>query len=312
VVNRQKSEEQLKTDIFCTYILFFNESSSDRRKVNFGRLCDLIFRWCKGYLYQKEADEMRVEIVETVINIVKLQKEEKYFFGYLKKSLDNARAQYFNNRVLGPITELKSYKGKKIKDINKILEMNQSNRGIKLSEDERLHLLSTYYEWDEKSTRECLKLLDMLDQKFFDGLGPNADNKDQTDFLDFKVSSPYIPDASTDPQDEYFTKLDGIADKEIIEQVLQDTQNRTRECYRSLFTAYCINKSLLTEHLIPLLDNKILEDYQKKKEKPKQHEIYQKYHPEIQKEGAEALSSKMIKDFLKKIRTAMENSKKPL
>jgi hypothetical protein len=115
-----------------------------------------------------------------------------------------------------------------------------------------------------------------------------------------------MENVSFNPQDEYFAKLDMQKAKDVLEKVLQDCQERSRECYRSLFTAYCIDKSMIIDELIPLLDNKILETYQRDGKKPNKYEIYLKYHPEAQKASAEAIASKMTKEFLAKLQVALE------
>jgi hypothetical protein len=111
--------------------------------------------------------------------------------------------------------------------------------------------------------------------------------------------------ASTDPQDELLAKLDMQDLKNALELVLQKVQKKTRECYRSLFTAYCIDKLVNFEVLAPLLDRKILETHRKGEKKPTQHEIYIKYHPGTKKTSAEARASQMSTDFLEKLNTAL-------
>ena len=111
-----------------------------------------------------------------------------------------------------------------------------------------------------------------------------------------------------DPQDEYFAKLDTMKLRESLEYVFQNTQDRTRNCYRSLFTAYCIDKSIDFEELTPLLDREILEIHRKNGKKLKQREIYLKYHPEVKEESASVRASEMTKDFFKKLSTALDKN----
>jgi hypothetical protein len=114
----------------------------------------------------------------------------------------------------------------------------------------------------------------------------------------------YTGGVSTNTQDELLSKLDIQDLKDALEKVLQNCQDRTRECYRSLFTAYCINNSKDFEVLAPLLDREILE-HQNDGKKPKQYEIYMRHHPEAEKKSAEAIAAKMTKDFLEKLKTAL-------
>ena len=171
-----------------------------------------------------------------------------------------------------------------MKLIKDIVAYKESYAGRKLIETERSYYISEIFSATEYS--ELLKL-------------KNAGS--------FEIKSVFMENESTDPQEEFFTKLGLMEIRNVLEKILQGTQDRTRECYRSLFTAYCINKSMLIEDLIPLLDNEILEAYRNDGEKPKQREIYLKYHPEVQKESAGVRASDMTKDFLRKIHTALIN-----
>jgi len=82
-----------------------------------------------------------------------------------------------------------------------------------------------------------------------------------------------------------------------VEAVLGRKQERSRDCYRALFTLYCNG----LEELSPVLDNEILNAFQENRQLPKQYEIYMKYHPTAQKNAAEAMASKNIKEFIKEL-----------
>ena len=290
MAKQQKTEDQLKADIFNVYTRYLDEPSSDRRQVYFVQLCDFIFRWCKNYLYKKDTDEMGVEITKTVLSIIKIRKEEMDFFGYLINSLGNAQKQYNRSSVKG-FTKAPRI----LKNIEKILSEREGNIGRKLSANERVHCLCNWYSWPEKKSLEWLKL---LDRKFEgdDELG-NENPKN-------------VPIVTIGIEDDFITRLDVRVVKEALEHLLQNTQDRTRECYRSLFTMYCIDKSMVAEDLIPLLDNEIFEAYRKDGKKPNNYEIYLKYHPEVKKESAWVRASDMLNAFLKKLRTAAALNKK--
>ena len=81
---------------------------------------------------------------------------------------------------------------------------------------------------------------------------------------------------------------------EAIKTVLENKQSRSRDCYRALLTLHCIDNV----DLFPVLDSQIIETCQQINSKPKQYEIYQKYHPEASKSGSEAMASKNLKELL--------------
>ncbi|MDR1839641.1 MAG: hypothetical protein LBQ93_08700, partial [Treponema sp.] len=81
---------------------------------------------------------------------------------------------------------------------------------------------------------------------------------------------------------------------------------RTRECYRALFTAYCIDNSFDFEGAASVLNAEILEKHLKDGKKPDQYEVYKMYHPEVKKESAEVRASEMLKTFLNDLKTAMK------
>jgi hypothetical protein len=135
----------------------------------------------------------------------------------------------------------------------------------------------------------------------------NAGDSDEISRLNSKAKPVCNESASTNPQNEEYAERKRTYIRDALEKVLQNCQDRTRECYRSLFTAHCIDGSMDFEELIPLLDNEILKAYEKDEKVPNNYEIYLKYHPEVQKASAEAIASKMIKDFLIKLQAALKN-----
>jgi len=308
MAKQSKTEDQLKAEIFGIYTRYTSESSSDRRQVDFVRIYDKIITWCKVFL-RIEADEMGVEIYRVVQRLIKrsdknIPKDENKFYSYLRVALTNARKEYHRNISIAQedIPRDIKYKLKLVKDL---IAYKESYAGKKLTETQRRQYISELFNPEEYS--ELLKFTNIGRLEF----NSNSSDKDDTfDILNSEVKSIFVENDSLNPLDEYLTKLCDKGTSEIIENVLQGMQERSRECYRSLFTLYCINKSLLTEYLIPLLDNKILETYQENGKKPKRREIYLKYHPTVQKESAAARSAQMLKDFLDKLKIALENTEK--
>jgi hypothetical protein len=184
--------------------------------------------------------------------------------------------------------------------VEKIITKKESNLGRKLSENERRQYISEWF-----SVAEYTELMNIRNTGSLEIKYPHNCDTDGIDLLNSGAKPPYTRSASADPQDELLAKLDMQELKDTLELVLQKVQERSRECYRSLFTAYCIDKLVDFEVLSPLLDTKILETHQRGGEKPKQHEIYMKYHPETKKTSAEARASQMSKDFIEKLNDAL-------
>ena len=261
------------------YSRYLNEPSADRRQVYFGQICDVVIRWCTSYLGIK-AQEMGIEIYSAVQRLVKekntnVPKEANEFFRYLKTVLYAAEKEYYRNFAESSITIPRDIR-KRLKNIDEIITAKESNAGRKLFEDERRQCISEWF-----GIAEYTALMNLRN----------------TGSLDFTY------------HDDSFSQLDLSDIKDALEQVLQDTQGRTRECYRALFTGYCIDKSINFDSFYELLNNEIVEEYRISKEKPTQNVIYLKYHPGVTKNSAEASASKMVKDLLNRLRAIMKEKK---
>jgi hypothetical protein len=115
------------------------------------------------------------------------------------------------------------------------------------------------------------------------------------------------PDFNNDPETTFFSKLGKTTDiRKAVETVLLSKQERTRECYRALFTAHCINNSIDFEGAASVLNAEILEKHLKDGKRLEQYYIYQKYHPEVKKESAEVRASEMLKTFFNDLKNAMK------
>ena len=286
-----KTEEQLKADIFNVYSKYREEQSSDRRQVYFGQLCDSVFRWCTSYLFSA-AKEMGVEIVEALERIVKKDKmpeKENDFFKYMVTTLYNAKNEYYRNNKSNNIKIPRI-----VYDMEKMILSQESNTGRKLSEEEKIECISKWFNKTEKKAKECLQ---RIENKKVASMTTFDDEEKEVD----------IPDFKNDPESTFFSKLEKTADiRKAVETVLENKQERTRECYRALFTAYCINNSIDFEGAASVLNAEILEKHLKEGEKPVQYEVYQKYHPETKKVSAEVRASEMLKTFLNDLKTAMK------
>ena len=284
----QKTEEQLKADIFNVYSKCREEQSSDRRQVCFGQLCDFIFRWCTSYNIVPKAEEMGLEIFNAVKRIAeKTLKEEKEFFSYLVTSLKNTKAEYYRKDISN-INKLP----REVKEIEKFISLQENNAGRMLSEEEKIELILKWFSKNEKKAKECLRRIE------------NKNDVSLTTFDDEEKEID-IPDLN-DPESMFFLKENAADIRKAVESVLSGKQDRTRECYRALFTAYCINNSIDFEEAASVLNMKILEKYLKDGKKPDQYEVYKMYHPEVKKESAEVRASEMLKTFLNDLKTAMK------
>jgi hypothetical protein len=188
---------------------------------------------------------------------------------------------------------------KKQNIVEKIIEERESNTGRNLTEDERRECISEKF-----GIAEYFELMNLRKTGSLEISGYDTDKG--IDLLNSEAKPLYMESVSNDPQAEYLTRLDMQNFKDALKLVLQNTQERSRECYRSLLTAYCIEKSMIFDDIIPLLDNGILETYQKNGKAPNNYEIYLKYHPEVKKEGAGVRASQLLKGFLKNLETYLK------
>jgi len=91
---------------------------------------------------------------------------------------------------------------------------------------------------------------------------------------------------------------------------LDKKQERSRDCYRALFTLHCIENYKDFEKLYSILDGKIMELWQKDIKMPKKYEVYQTYHPNAQKSSAEAMASINLREFINNIEICLKEKNK--
>jgi hypothetical protein len=131
------------------------------------------------------------------------------------------------------------------------------------------------------------------------------DGNDEIDALNSAVTPIYNANITDNPLDEYIKKADMAIIREAVKSLLDKKQERSRDCYRALFTLHCIENYKAFEELYPVLDKNVLETCKDGKN-PNQYEIYQKYHPKAQKPSAETMASTNLKEFLNDIETYLK------
>lgn len=276
--NKDK-EELLKDNIFNIYSISKNEPL--RQDVYLGQLSDLIFKWCKKYL-NYNVDNMGVEIIDIAKRLLKeeskanIPKDKDGFFKYLTKSLKREKAAYFRNYETGTIKipVKKSYGYKKVEE--DIIRMTEKNSGNKLNQNEELQCILKWFKNRER-------YIEVKNAKNIASLSfSNDDNEKEIDLLNIVSFSLTGRNISKDNHDDYQKKLKRDMILKTVKVVLEKKQDRSRECYRSLYTIQCIEKTKgkNIEWLYSVLDFDIIKAYQEKHEIPKQYEIYQKHHPE--------------------------------
>jgi hypothetical protein len=175
-----------------------------------------------------------------------------------------------------------------------IITLHENTMGRKLSQEEKLQCIS---QWFNKSRDKALDFLKMINTKNTVNFTVfhNGEEKNILDIINIKP--PYLSGSYDQPETAYLSKHNKEIFLETVEFVLLKKQERTRECYRSLFTAYCIENSIDFEDLSSVLDKNILDEYRETGKKPEQYEIYLKYHPSVKKDSAGVRSSEMLKKF---------------
>ena len=314
---RQKTEEELKTEIFDAYLKFRCASSSVRRQVYFERLNESVFSWCKNYHLRsvtemgssfpiKEAHQMGAEIYNAVRQLVKegksagvlkdLEDKDK-FFRYFKKILKRQRAAYYRNSENKPgVFQFPRI----LANMERVIEMQQNNAGRKFSEEEKLQSIVTFFPEYKKNARIYLKMMDTDNSGryyYFEG----AEEKNILDSIEIK--RPYMPAASDDPQKICQIRYCNLVIQKAVEKVLDDKKNKkNRDIFRALFTLHCIDASLDLESMAPILDNEILKAYREKKKIPDKYEILLKYRPNLKISSAKTTPSDLWNRLCGKLR----------
>ena len=292
-----RTEEQQKDLIFDIFLNWQNSTSSDRTQTYFLQLCEQIYKWYKDYRPQ-EKDNMGLETTKVIDNFLKkgkklnIPKDKNGFFAYLNKSLINEKAgskRGFNEKKLIRIPKDVNTRLKKLREY---ITWEESQLGRKLTIEELNEEIAIFFK--EQA------YIDLLNIEFISSLSYAINGEDEElDGLNIYVNS-----SSVDPLDEYINKTDTETVKEAVTSVLRKKQERARPCYKALFTLHCIKNNL--NDLFSILDQEILDSFNKEGKKPKQYEIYQKYHPGIEQNSAEAEASTNLRQFLNDIKTYLK------
>ena len=230
-------------------------------------------------------------------NISKIPKDKDGFFKYLTASINKEKAGFYREYNENDTIKIPKDKKRKLREVEDFVRMKESQLGRKLTNDE---CIQSIYKWFKK--QEYVDLLNLINVGSISYT--SSDGNDSIDALNF------INTHSLDPLDEYILKTDLETVLEAVKSVLGKKQERARDCYRALFTLYCIENYKDFEKLYPVLDSQILENWQKDGENPNQYEIYQKYHPKAQRSSSEAMASKNISEFLNDIESCLKEKNK--
>jgi hypothetical protein len=305
VAVHKRTEEQQKDFIFDFFSKCRSETVSDRIKV-YQTLSDQIFRWYRDYLFI-DIDEMGLAVAQVIKRflkeetISKVPQDKDGFFKYLNASIKTEKAgikREYNEK--DPI-KIPREKKRKLREVKDFIRMKESQLGRKLTVDEHSQSIS---KWFKK--QEYVDLMNAINVGSISYTG--NDGNDEIDALNSAVSPIYNTNITDNPLDEYIKKADMAIIREAVKSLLNKKQERSRDCYRALFTLHCIESYKDFEELYSVLDKSVLETCKDGKN-PNQYEIYLKYHPTAQKSSAEAMASKNLIEFLNDIETYLKEKK---
>jgi len=306
-VNNCKEQEDIYIErIFSKFTQCRNEQADDRRQVYFGQLCDQIFKWCN----LKRIEDMGEEICIVCKRILKeeskanIPKEKTEFIKYIYTAIKTEKANYHRIFESGAIKIPKDKKSK-LKEIENVLKMEESNLGRKLTFDEQTQFL---FKWFKFNKEDYQKYIDLLNKKYVGSI--SVIDNDKPDLLNMAVNAYFDKDNNIHNDNLFSQNIKTLC--EAVKSVLEKKQMRTRDCYKALFTLYCIDNHsdiVELEGISSVLDKDLMEAYRKDKKKPTQREIYQKYHSNIKDKGAEARASELLGIFLADLRQYLKEKK---
>jgi hypothetical protein len=294
----KRTEEQQKDYIYDIFSKCHSETASGRLQVYYPTLCEQIYLWYRDYL-SIDVDKMGLEITKVINrfikdeNISKIPDDKDGFFKYLNVSINREKAGFYREYNENDTIKIPKEKKRKLREVEDFIRMKESQVGRKLTNDEQIQVIS---KWFKK--QEYVDLLNLINVGSISRTSNNGNN--EIDILN------YADTLSDDPLTEYFIRTDMETVLEAVRSLLNKKQERSRDCYRALFTLYCIENYKDFEKLYPVLDSQIFENWQKNGENLNQYEIYQKYHPNAQKSSADAMASKNLGEFLNDIETYLK------
>ena len=305
MVDRVK-EEQLKDKIFSIYSEYKKEESSDRRfDVHFPQLCEQIYIWCRDYRFKDNIDIMGKEIAEIsedIINKDTFTQDKNGFFKYLFVSLEKSKFAFHREFDEKKIFTASKEKKRKLNQVRDFIEMCEHEMGRELSFGEKIKCASDWFKsWDYICLIKLLKYRRSSSAKNEDG--------EIIDIID-NTEDPLIgKKIAIDPLDECISNADAKTICNAVKYVLEQKQDRSRNCYKAIFTLFCVENIRDYSGLSEVLDEKIVEYLTHNTEKLNQYEIYLSFHPDnTTKASAQVRSSDMLKNFKKDLETYLREN----
>jgi hypothetical protein len=305
-VAAHRTEEQQKDLIFDIFAKCRGETAPARLQAHYPSLCEQVFLWYRDYL-PVDTDGMGLEIAKVISRFVKdetiskVPQDKDGFFKYLSASIKREKAGYEREYNDNEKIKIPKEKKRKLREAEDFIRMKESSLGRRLTANERAQSISKWFKNDE--------YIDLLNAKNVSGFLHTDNDGNKTDILNSTAASTYNPNVADNPLNEYLKKTEMETIREAVESVLEKKQERARDCYRALFTLYCIEEYKDFEGLCPVLDKNVIKACQNGKN-PNQYEIYQQYHPNAQKPSAEAMASKNLGEFLNDIETCLKEKSK--
>jgi len=311
VKEHKRTEEQQKDLIFDIFSKCHSETASGRLQVYYPTLCEQIYLWYRDYLLI-DVNKMGLEIANVINrfikdeNMSKIPSDKDGFFYYLNTSINREKADSYREYDENEEIRIPREKKRRLREVKDFIVMKESQVGRKLTSDEQIKGMSKWFNISERKAREYLKLANNKNVSSLDFYDNNGEEKNILDSKDLKP--PYLPSSYEGPESAFFTNFNVSIIREAVRSLLDKKQERSRDCYMALFTLYCIKNDL--RELYPILDQEIIGSSHKKGKKPKQHEIYRKYHPGIDKESAESMASTNLQKFLNDIKIYLKEKNK--
>jgi len=293
VKEHKRTEEQQKDYIFDIFSKCRRETAPDRLQMYYPTLCGEIYLWYKDFL-SVDVNEMGVEITKVINCFTKvgnksnIPNDKDGFFKYLTTSIKREKISSHYEFDENATVNIPKEKKRKLKEVEGFIRMKESQFGRKLTTEEQIQGIS---KWFKK--QEYLDLLNLINMGSTSHGGNNGDS--EIDIID--------PN-SVDPLGEYILKTNIETVLKTVKYLLDKKQERARPCIKALFTLHCIKNNL--RELYPILDQEIIDSFYKHDKKPKQFEIYQKYHHETDKENAGVMAATNLREFLNDVDTYLK------
>ena len=285
-----KTEEELKIEIFNNYKKSRNESFPDQKYIFIQKIYNLLLVYCKNFLFGDETIKFGLEIYRFAKNLVcpgsnsNIPNDFSEFILYFFKSLHNAKKQYYRKypeKNSGDLVKIKSSVSisremmQTLIEIDKYIKKKEQERGEEFKEYEVVNIISLWLNISEKKAREYKKNIALI--KYEQNTNKTQDSSET----------------------DYIAKYDLSVIRTCLENLIKRKRKGAKDRYRALVTLWCvknINKNI--EELYPVLDKNILEICKKNKKKPTQPEVYLMFPSKAGKKSAESRASAMEEEFL--------------